>query len=200
MMTGPKRNQRMTFVSNFREVSALYPSQVSCLPVCSVCAVWRDMTLQARYFATTGTVNRFVADSFRNYCSLCVLCMRDWRFSNAFYLVRSEQLNDSHQATSVSSEQVLMLCFTCTVFDACAACAVAVKEKRRKHKPVVLPEQHDDEEGGSDSDGDQFAAAQVREFHLRASLCASVSQSCPAEREFSAVRTLDSNAIVLCIS
>lgn len=49
----------------------------------------------------------------------------------------------------------------CRVRDTCSASAVAIKEKRRKHKPVVMPDQHDDEEGGSDSDGDQFAEAQV---------------------------------------
>jgi hypothetical protein len=34
-----------------------------------------------------------------------------------------------------------------------------VKEKPKKHKPFVLSDHHD--AGGSDSDGDQFAAAQV---------------------------------------
>ena len=45
--------------------------------------------------------------------------------------------------------------------------AVAVREKRIKHKPIVSPEQLDGEEGGSDSDGDQFAAAQVRPSALQ---------------------------------
>lgn len=29
------------------------------------------------------------------------------------------------------------------------------------HKPIIPSEQHDDEEGGSGSEGDEFAAAQV---------------------------------------
>jgi hypothetical protein len=47
----------------------------------------------------------------------------------------------------------------CSKQNTCDACAVPVKEKLKKHKPIVLSDHHD--AGGSDSDGDQFAAAQA---------------------------------------